>query len=350
MRSRALICCAGLSACAPAAVAQSYLMIPDSASDKIMLFSPADGSLVNADFIVDTGASPFDFQTPKDAIQVGNEVWVSDQVSDAVFRFDLQGNYLSTIGGGAAGGLDNIRGMALHNGIVYVSNDGGGNGSAVDTVFKFDAATGAPAGSFTSPLMSSPFDLLPLNADELLVANFTSTNILKYTISTNSVSAWSSTTVPLAEQINRRASGRYIVAGFSGTTAGLYEFDPDGNPGAYYAVPGPRGVYELANGNLLWTGSGGVNIYDVNTQTSTQVFPTSGAQFINPLQRGAPPCYANCDGSTAEPILNVNDFICFQTKYAAGDPGANCDGSTAEPILNVNDFICFQTRFAAGCP
>jgi hypothetical protein len=65
---------------------------------------------------------------------------------------------------------------------------------------------------------------------------------------------------------------------------------------------------------------------------------------------GPAPCYANCDGSTTEPILNVNDFICFQTKFAAQDPAANCDGSTAEPVLNVNDFICFQTQFAAGCP
>ncbi|MFN0131641.1 MAG: S8 family serine peptidase, partial [Phycisphaerales bacterium] len=61
-------------------------------------------------------------------------------------------------------------------------------------------------------------------------------------------------------------------------------------------------------------------------------------------------CYANCDGSTAAPILNVNDFICFQNKFAAGDSYANCDGSTTAPILNVNDFVCFQNRFAAGCP
>jgi hypothetical protein len=61
-------------------------------------------------------------------------------------------------------------------------------------------------------------------------------------------------------------------------------------------------------------------------------------------------CYANCDGSTAAPILNVNDFICFQQKFAAGDSYANCDGSTAAPILNVNDFICFQQQFASGCP
>ena len=61
------------------------------------------------------------------------------------------------------------------------------------------------------------------------------------------------------------------------------------------------------------------------------------------------PCYPNCDGSTVAPVLNVNDFICFQQKYAAGDPYANCDGSSIPPILNVNDFICFSTAFAGGC-
>jgi hypothetical protein len=61
-------------------------------------------------------------------------------------------------------------------------------------------------------------------------------------------------------------------------------------------------------------------------------------------------CYANCDGSTIAPVLNVNDFICFQNRFAAGDSYANCDGSTIAPVLNVNDFICFQTQFAAGCP
>jgi hypothetical protein len=61
-------------------------------------------------------------------------------------------------------------------------------------------------------------------------------------------------------------------------------------------------------------------------------------------------CYANCDGSTVPPVLNVNDFQCFLNKFAANDPTANCDGSTAPPILNVNDFQCFVNRFAVGCP
>jgi probable HAF family extracellular repeat protein len=60
-------------------------------------------------------------------------------------------------------------------------------------------------------------------------------------------------------------------------------------------------------------------------------------------------CYANCDGSTTPPVLNVNDFICFQSKLVAGDTYANCDDSSTPPILNVNDFICFQSKFVAGC-
>ncbi|MEX2217262.1 MAG: GC-type dockerin domain-anchored protein, partial [Phycisphaerales bacterium] len=61
-------------------------------------------------------------------------------------------------------------------------------------------------------------------------------------------------------------------------------------------------------------------------------------------------CYPNCDGSTTAPILNVQDFGCFLSRYAAGDPYANCDGSTQPPVLNVQDFGCFLTRYAAGCP
>ena len=65
---------------------------------------------------------------------------------------------------------------------------------------------------------------------------------------------------------------------------------------------------------------------------------------------GEPDCFANCDASTAAPVLNVADFTCFLQKFAAGDSYANCDESTAEPVLNVADFTCFLQRFAAGCP
>jgi probable HAF family extracellular repeat protein len=74
-----------------------------------------------------------------------------------------------------------------------------------------------------------------------------------------------------------------------------------------------------------------------------------------PVDRGAfeaaaPACYANCDGSTIPPVLNVLDFNCFLDRYASGNSYANCDGSTTPPVLNVLDFNCFLNRFAGGCP
>jgi DNA-binding beta-propeller fold protein YncE len=60
-------------------------------------------------------------------------------------------------------------------------------------------------------------------------------------------------------------------------------------------------------------------------------------------------CYANCDNSTTQPVLNVADFTCFLQRFAAGESYANCDGSTQAPVLNVADFTCYLQRFAVGC-
>jgi hypothetical protein len=69
-------------------------------------------------------------------------------------------------------------------------------------------------------------------------------------------------------------------------------------------------------------------------------------------------CYANCDLSTAAPVLNVDDFTCFINQFAQAQAlphaqqvshYANCDGSTTAPALNVDDFTCFINHFAVGC-
>jgi hypothetical protein len=74
---------------------------------------------------------------------------------------------------------------------------------------------------------------------------------------------------------------------------------------------------------------------------------------------GPGPCYANCDGSTVAPILNVEDFSCFINEFAGAHSlshaqqvthYANCDQSTTAPVLNVEDFSCFINKFAQGCP
>ena len=99
-----------------------------------------------------------------------------------------------------------------------------------------------------------------------------------------------------------------------------------------------------------WIGDGAFGNYHYSVDLGV-TWANFGGDFPYYLRVGVTPetCYANCDGSAVAPILNVNDFICFQQAFAAGDPYANCDGSTTPPILNINDFICFQQAFAAGC-
>ncbi len=101
-------------AAAPAAAQQSVLLAVDTRLNRVMTLSPFDGTVLNANFITDAGPSGlYDFQTPRAAIQVNNEIWVTDQGPNvnAIFRFDHDGGFLGRIGGNTAGGgLSNVRG------------------------------------------------------------------------------------------------------------------------------------------------------------------------------------------------------------------------------------------------
>jgi Laminin B (Domain IV) len=54
-------------------------------------------------------------------------------------------------------------------------------------------------------------------------------------------------------------------------------------------------------------------------------------------------CYADFDGNG---ILNIDDFILFQTYFSLQDEAADCDKDGG---WSINDFICFQTLFVLGC-
>lgn len=91
----------------------------------------------------------------------------------------------------------------------------------------------------------------------------------------------------------------------------------------------------------------GTGLCDDGTVVLTLAF-TDQTLGVFTISIGAP-CYANCDASSTPPTLNVNDFLCFQMRFAAGESYANCDGSTSSPVLNMNDFMCFIDRFSSGC-
>ncbi len=62
-----------------------------------------------------------------------------------------------------------------------------------------------------------------------------------------------------------------------------------------------------------------------------------------PIVAGDKGCPVDCDG---DDVPTIDDFICFQTYFALGNPVADCDN---DGMLAIDDFICFQTAYALGC-
>ena len=64
-----------------------------------------------------------------------------------------------------------------------------------------------------------------------------------------------------------------------------------------------------------------------------------------------PSCYVDCDQSTGIGVLDVFDFLCFQSSFVAGEPYAcDCDTTTGALVCDLLDFLCFQDAFVGGCP
>jgi hypothetical protein len=112
-----------------------WLITIDGFTDKLIAFDAVDGKLVNYDVF------SLPVTTMVAAIEVGNEVWVSQQTADSIVRYDHHGNVLGTMGPTlAGGGMDNIRGMVATGGVVYVTNDGTANGATANSLVTFDYA------------------------------------------------------------------------------------------------------------------------------------------------------------------------------------------------------------------
>ncbi len=126
-----------------AAVAQGFVIMPDSTNNRLVAFDPFNGGVLNSNmFALAAG-------TPIHAMQVGSEIWISEQIGDRISRWSFDGVFLGQIGGGAAGGLDNVRGMALVGSTVFLANSGTANGAPGASVLMFSTA-GAPMGSFAT--------------------------------------------------------------------------------------------------------------------------------------------------------------------------------------------------------
>lgn len=259
------------------AVAVDYLMVPSSASASrgIYRYNASTGALIgvpltpwiNFNTTVVGG-------TPKEIIQIGNRLWVADQIADKVFIFDLLGNLVQTI----ATGLDNIRGLgyAPAANAVYVTNDGGNNGATINSVVKFDLS-GNQLAVYTGPY-TSPFDVHDTGT-ELLVSCSDTHNIYRVGYNGANLGTFHSGAMRFPQQIHWTGS-TYLVAAFS-PPSGIYELASSGAQLAVYAPGlGQRGAYKLPNGDILFTKGDGTWLLPVGTTTPVQMSP-GNMQYIS---------------------------------------------------------------------
>ncbi len=272
----------------PEVCVDDVLLVPDSGDDAVSTFDPQTGDLIDPLFIVD----PANLSTPKNALPNFDRdgVFVSDQLGDAVFEYDCNGDFVGIFA--PAGGvdnaiLDNVRGMdySPDGTELWVTNGGGPN---EDTVARFDQSGTYLGNLFPNGAngLVSPFDVL-VRDEDVLVSDFLGDPIFRYDFSGNFLGVFQepSSTLNAPQQLGLADNDNVLAAGFSSPRGG-YEFSPTGQQLAVYsAVSGsPAGVYELPNGNILV--SSGSGLQEVTRQNVLVRTIDDASQYIELFAAG----------------------------------------------------------------
>ena len=259
----------------PSATAQ-HLLVVESTGDTVMMLDANDGSVITPVFIDLNSATPAP-ATPVEAILVEDEIWISDQIADVIFRYSMDG---TTFLGTSGVGRDNMRGIAVAgNASIYVSNSGtGGNGHG--DACKEYFSDGTLNNVFQA---GDPFDVLD-HCGTLLVANIADESIDRFAYDGTPLGVFhdsdGTSGIDFPEQLSSRKNGNVLAGGFS-TPSGIYEYDWEGNELNYYDTgTATRGVAELGNGLLLFTHGGGVSTYDTTNGAIVDLVSGVSGRFI----------------------------------------------------------------------
>ncbi len=363
----ALACAAGLALTASASAQQSLLTF-ESTADVGILLDPMDGSVTNPAFLDLTAAAAAvgytGSLTPIEGIQVGDEIWVSDQLADRIWRFDLEGNFIDDLGVDLVGDglLNNIRGIEVVGDTVYASL---GNDSTTvnEGIATIDVPTLTVTGSFNGrdPLDTSYFDV-HYTGTELLVANIDSGNdgIERYDLAGNFLgilfASDGSSSIDFPQQINADGAN-LLVAGFS-PPSGIYSISLEGDDFGIVAAldAGPRAGYRLGNGEILW--SNGTFL-----RTDSNIILDNGSfRFFSLIDFGGAPCpgdVADDFGSAgADGQVSFGDFLFALTILGpcpGGTPGCDFDIADdfgtegADGQVSFGDFL-FALTVLGPCP
>jgi len=261
----------GISQRAPV-TKSSVLLIPDSGADVVGMYDPFDGTYLGDLIVDDPTGTIYDLQTPINAVQGPNDfIFLSDQISDAVYAFDTEGNYLYD----AATGENNIRGIDFRDDTLYIASG--------DKYVSMYSDPGSFAGYFIQD-GSDPFDILFLPDGTSLLADIlgTTDNVRLYDADGLNPQELFSVSFPEQVQFDAGATGHYLNASFSDGV--ITEFLVDGTIINTWAFTGGRGVYRLGNGNILATNGDGVHEIDSSTGSIIETEYSGSCRFIELAQ------------------------------------------------------------------
>jgi sugar lactone lactonase YvrE len=265
-------------------------------------------------------------------------LYFSSRLTHEIIRVDGRTGYpfggTSVFVAAGAGGLNQPMGLAFGpDGRLYVSS------YITDSVLVYDGTTGAFINGFVlagSGGLDGPIGLA-FNGGNLYVASSLSGKVLRYNGST----------------------GAFIDEAIPTGTAGLTQ---------------PRGILFDSSGRMYVTGSvtsgsavlvkppgGAVSVLASNTTIPSLSIPNmpaltgDGASLMVPCQNGTVQKIDRLTGaSQGTLVLNgaggMSTLLASVLYFPPTTCYPNCDGSTAQPFLNVLDFTCFLQKFAAGCP
>ncbi|MCC5786474.1 MAG: hypothetical protein JJU33_07225 [Phycisphaerales bacterium] len=358
-----MVAASGLAvACGTAGAQQYYMAVTSTSPEGVVLIDRSNNQLVDADWIRDQGSPDWNFTIPKEAIRVGDEIWVSDQTARAIHRFALDSNdpvlnrpqFVGSIRGDGINEFNNIRGMGYDGTNVYLTMAGTTANLWQNSVIVIDPSTQQITDFL--PVGFSPFDAEPYSGD-LLVSSSSSHVVARYSTTGTYLGDFvPSGVMNFPQQVVALDNGDVLVAAFSSNT--VHRFSPQGvelerATRVELGIPSGsiRGIYpEPGQDSYLVSATPGVYraVPDgVGGMTGSVVYePGSGhnGQYIGLLDLGgAPTCPPDLNG---DGVVDADDFFLFLQLFADGDPRAdfNNDG-----VIDADDFFAFLAAFAAGC-
>jgi hypothetical protein len=244
---------------------RDVLLIPNTTSDYVGIYDPYDGTFLG---IFVSGTEYF-FTTVNATQGPDGNIYVSDQIQDAVHMFDRQGNYLGDYAN-SSDGLDNIRGIEFRDdGHLFICTYAQG-------ILEFSAPH-TQVGVFI-PTNQSQWDIKFLDDGTALVSSSGTNNVIHYNADGSPGSTLYYTRFP--EQINPDIADFTSYLNTSMTADSVRDFNTDGSINEVTILDGSRGVFRLGNGNLLITNSTGVYEVEPGTNHIIETENTDGNYFI----------------------------------------------------------------------